>query len=172
MYYDLARFLVFADPKWDFRSLDISKHLELARQKDGGILSATSTDLKPFVSRGGKLLIYHGWEDQNISPRMSVDYYEKVQATMGKASVDNAVKLFMVPGMGHCGGGDGPNEFDMIATLEEWREKSKTPTQILASKVSDGQVVRTRPLCPFPQVAKYKGTGSIDKAESFACAAP
>ena len=172
MYYDLARFLVFADPKWDFRSLDISKHLELARQKDGGILSAMSTDLKPFVGRGGKLLIYHGWEDQNISPRMSVEYYEKVQATMGKASVDSAVKLFMVPGMGHCGGGDGPNEFDMIATLEEWREKGKTPTQILASKVSDGQVVRTRPLCPFPQVAKYKGTGSIDKAESFACSAP
>ena len=172
MYYDLARFLVFADPNWDFRSLDLGKHLELARQKDGGILSAMSTDLKPFVSRGGKLLIYHGWEDQNISPRMSVEYYEKVQATMGKASVDNAVKLFMVPGMGHCGGGDGPNEFDMIATLEEWREKGKTPTQIVASKVSDGQVVRTRPLCPFPQVAKYKGTGSIDKAESFACSAP
>ena len=172
MYYDLARFLVFEDPNWDFRNLDINKHLELARQKDGGILSATSTDLKPFVSRGGKLLIYHGWEDQNISPRMSVEYYEKVQATMGKAAVENAVKLFMVPGMGHCGGGDGPNEFDMIAALEEWREKGKTPTEILASKVSDGQVVRTRPLCPYPQVAKYKGTGSIDKAENFACSAP
>jgi feruloyl esterase len=74
--------------------------------------------------------------------------------------------------MGHCGGGDGPNQFDMIAALEEWREKGKTPTQILASKVSDGHVVRTRPLCPFPQVAKYKGTGSIDRAESFACSAP
>jgi feruloyl esterase len=124
------------------------------------------------VARGGKLLIYHGWEDQNISPRMSVDYYEKVLATMGAAAVDDAVKLFMVPGMGHCGGGDGPNQFDMLAVLERWREKGETPTEILASKVVSGQVVRTRPLCPYPQVAKYKGTGSIDRAENFACSAP
>jgi feruloyl esterase len=103
---------------------------------------------------------------------MTVDYFLTVQATMGTASVDNAVKFIMVPGLWHCGGGDGPNQFDMIAALEEWREKGKTPTQILASKVSDGHVVRTRPLCPFPQVAKYKGTGSIDRAESFACSAP
>ena len=172
MYYDLARFILFQDAKWDYRDLDLQKHLEMARTIDGGVLTAASTDLKPFVSRGGKLLIYHGWEDQNISPRMSVDYYEKVQSTMGKAVVADAVKLFMVPGMGHCGGGDGPNEFDMIAALEQWREKGTAPTQILASKVSGGQVVRTRPLCPFPQVAKYKGAGSIEKAESFACSAP
>jgi feruloyl esterase len=171
MYNDLARFFVFQDPNWNFRDLDVSKHLELARKADGGILSATSTDLKPFVARGGKLLIYHGWEDQNISPRMSVDYYNKVVETMGKG-VDQAVRLFMVPGMGHCGGGDGPNEFDMVAALEQWREQGKAPTEIVASKVSDGQVTRTRPLCPYPQVAKYKGTGSIDKAESFACSAP
>ena len=171
MYNDLARFFVFQDPKWDFRTLDISKHLELARKADNGILSATSPDLRPFVARGGKLLIYHGWEDQNISPRMSVDYYTKVLHTMGK-DVDESVRLFMVPGMGHCGGGDGPNEFDMVAALEEWREKGKAPAEILASKVADGRVTRTRPLCPYPQVAKYKGTGSIDRAESFACAMP
>jgi feruloyl esterase len=172
MYNDLARFLVFQDPKWDFRTLDISKHLEVARKADNGVLSATSPDLKPFVGRGGKLLIYHGWEDQNISPRMSVDYYKKVLDTMGKDQVDGAVRLFMVPGMGHCGGGDGPNEFDMVAALEEWREKGKAPNEIIASKVADGRVTRTRPLCPYPQVAKYKGTGSVDRAESFACTAP
>ena len=172
MYNDLARFIVFQDPKWDFRTLDINKHLELARKVDGGVLSASSPDLKPFVARGGKLLIYHGWEDQNISPRMSVDYYKNVVATLGKDQVTDAVRLFMVPGMGHCGGGDGPSEFDMVAELEKWREKGKAPAEILASKVADGQVIRTRPLCPYPQVAKYKGTGSIDKAESFTCAAP
>ena len=172
MYYDLARFIFFQDAKWDYRNLDIEKHLEMARKIDGGVLSATNPDLKPFVSRGGKLLIYHGWEDQNISPRMTVDYYDKVLATMGRDQVRDSVKLFMVPGMGHCGGGDGPNEFDMIAALDEWRDKGKTPTSIPASKVVDGQVVRTRPLCPYPQVAKYKGTGSIDKAENFVCTAP
>jgi len=172
MYYDLARYIFFQDAKWDYRNLDVEKHLDMARKIDGGILTAASPDLKPFVARGGKLLIYHGWEDQNISPRMSVDYYEKVLATMGAAAVDDAVKLFMVPGMGHCGGGDGPNQFDMLAVLERWREKGETPTEILASKVVSGQVVRTRPLCPYPQVAKYKGTGSIDRAENFACSAP
>jgi feruloyl esterase len=102
---------------------------------------------------------------------MSVDYYNNVVRTMGKG-VDSSVRLFMVPGMGHCGGGDGPNTFDAIAALEMWREHGHAPDSILASKVADGQVIRTRPLCPYPQVAKYKGTGSIDRAESFACSMP
>ena len=172
MYNDLARFVVFEDPNWDFRTLDIGEHLERARQADNGILAATSTDLKPFVARGGKLLMYHGWEDQNISPRMTVGYYAGVLDAMGKDQVDNAVRLFMVPGMGHCRGGDGPSSFDMLAALEQWREQGEAPAQILASKVTDGRVTRTRPLCPYPQVARYKGTGSIDRAENFACTAP
>ena len=90
---------------------------------------------------------------------------------MGR-DVDASVRLFMVPGMGHCGGGDGPNEFDMVTALEQWREKGKAPAEIIASKLADGSVTRTRPLCPYPQVAKYKGTGSIDQAANFACAAP
>ena len=172
MYNDLARFLFFADPDWDYRDLDVGEHLEGARQADGGILAATSTDLTPFVDRGGKLLIYHGWEDQNISPSMSVGYYTGVQETMGKDAVADAVRLFMVPGMGHCRGGDGPDSFDALAALEQWREQGEAPDQILASKVVDGRVTRTRPLCPYPQVAKYTGTGSIDQAENFACTTP
>ena len=171
MYNDLARFILFEDPDWDYRTLDIND-LERARRADNGILGATSTDLKPFVDRGGKLLIYHGWEDQNISPRMTVGYYTDVQEMMGKDQVDDAVRLFMVPGMGHCGGGDGPSSFDMLVALEQWREEGKAPARILASKVTDGHVTRTRPLCPYPQVAQYKGTGSIDQAENFACTAP
>lgn len=172
MYHDLFRFIVFQDPNWDFRSLDVGKHLDRARKADHGILAATSTDLTPFVARGGRLLIYHGWEDQNIPPRGSISYYERLVATMGPRSVNDAVRLYMVPGMGHCGGGDGPNNFDMVTALERWREQGQAPAAILASKVESGRVTRTRPLCPYPQVAKYKGSGSLDRAESFACAMP
>ena len=171
MYNDLLRFIVFKDPTWDYRTLDVSKHLDMARRADNGILAATSTDLTPFANRGGKLLIYHGWEDQNIPPRSSVSYYTQLLATMGRRGED-AVKLYMVPGMGHCGGGSGPNQFDMIAVLEQWREHGRVPGAIIASRVEDGRVTRTRPLCPYPQLAKYKGSGSIDRAENFVCAAP
>ena len=172
MYNDLLRFVVMKDPKWDYRTLDVSQQLALARKADNGVLAATSTDLTPFVSRGGKLLMYHGWGDQNIPPRESVNYYNGLVKTMGKEKVADAVRLFMVPGMGHCGGGDGPNEFDMLAVLEQWREHGKTPAEILASQVNEGRVFRTRPLCPYPQIAKYKGSGSIDRAENFVCSAP
>ena len=170
MYNDLLRFVVMKDPNWDYRTLDVGRQLEAARRADRGILAATSTDLSPFVSRGGKLLMYHGWADQNIPPRESIAYYNGVVKTMGEAKVAGAVRLFMVPGMGHCGGGDGPNEFDMLAALEQWREQGKAPSEILASQVSEGRVTRTRPLCPYPQIARYKGTGSVDRAENFACA--
>jgi feruloyl esterase len=172
MYNDLIRFVVMKDPNWSYRNLDVGKQLEPARKADNGILAATSTDLTKFVGRGGKLLMYHGWEDQNIPPLSSVDYYSGVVQTMGKDKIADSVRLFMVPGMGHCGGGDGPNQFDMTAALEQWREQGKAPAQIVASKITEGKVVRTRPLCPFPQMAKYKGTGSIDQAENFVCAAP
>ena len=171
MYNDLLRFIVYADPKWDYSKLNLAKDLERARKADGGTLSAVATDLTPFVSRGGKLLIYHGWGDMNIPPQGSVDYYNQALATMGREKA-NAVKLFMVPGMGHCGGGDGPNEFDMLTALDQWRDQGKAPAQIPASQSAEGSVIRTRPLCPYPQIAKYKGSGSIDKAENFSCSAP
>lgn len=170
MYLDLLRFIVFQDPKWDYSKLDVTKDLERARKADGGVLAATSTDLTRFVQRGGKLLIYHGWGDMNIPPQGSVDYLNGLEATMGKAKVAESVKLFMVPGMGHCGGGNGPNEFDMIGALDAWRDKGTSPARILAAQSSGGKVTRTRPLCPYPQIAKYKGAGSIDEAENFVCA--
>jgi feruloyl esterase len=171
MYNDLLRFVVMKDRNWDFRTLDVSRQLELARKADNGVLSATSTELTPFVRRGGKLLVYHGWADQNIPPRESVNYYTGVVKTMGREKAGDAIRLFMVPGMGHCGGGDGPNEFDMLAVLERWREDGKAPSEILASQLRDGHVSRTRPLCPYPEIAMYRGTGSVDRAENFVCRA-
>jgi feruloyl esterase len=169
---DLFKYVVFQDGAWDFRDLDVLKHLEMARKADSGTLSPTSPNIKPFIDHGGKFIMYHGWGDTNVPPRSSVMYHDKLVSTLGAAPVASAVRLFMAPGMGHCGGGEGPNTFDMVAALEEWREQGKAPTEVIAAKITDGKVERTRPLCPFPQIAQYKGSGSIDRAENFVCKAP
>jgi pimeloyl-ACP methyl ester carboxylesterase len=133
--------------------------------------NATSTDLNAFRKRGGKLLITYGWADQILQPLMGVQYYEKLQARYGKGT--NAfARLFMVPGMTHCSGGNGTDTFDPVTAIVNWVEKGKAPETLPASRVVAGKVVRTRPLCPYPQVARYKGTGSIDEAANFSCAAP
>ena len=116
--------------------------------------------------------MYHGWGDQNVAPRHSTEYYDRLVTTLGKSQVEDSVRLFMVPGMGHCGGGEGPNVFDALSALEQWREHGAAPKEIIASRIENGSVTRTRPLCPYPQIAQYNGTGSIDQAENFACTAP
>lgn len=164
--------VIYNDPDWDFRKLNYSTDAERAQKFDSGILTAASVDLKPFFGRGGVLLMYHGWADQNISPRSSVNYYNRLVAALGQEQVGKSARLYMVPGMEHCGGGEGPNVFDMLTALENWREHGKPPAEIVASHLTAGTVDRTRPLCPFPQIAQYKGTGSIDQAENFVCKAP
>jgi len=166
---DLFKFVVFKDPKWDFHKFDLGRDYDAVHKIDTLDLSPTSPDLKAFVARGGKLLIYQGWADQNVAPRSTVDYYNNVVKTIGQKQVDESVRLFFVPGMAHCGGGDGPNVFDALTSLEQWREQGKTPASILATHSTNGKVDRSRPLCPFPQVALYKGSGSIDEAANFVC---
>ena len=166
---ELFKYVVFENPDWDFLTLDVAKHLDMARAAAARTIDATSPDLKQFIARGGKLLIYHGWGDTNVPPRSSVNYYHRLVETLGPTLTTNAVRLYMAPGMGHCGGGEGPNVFDALTAVEEWREKGKPPAEILASQVVDGKTVRTRPLCPYPQVPRYKGSGSPDQAASFVC---
>jgi feruloyl esterase len=101
-----------------------------------------------------------------------VEYYEKLVNALGQNQVDRSVRLYMVPGMGHCGGGEGPNIFDTLTALEKWQEEKTAPQEIIASQIENGSVTRTRPLCPYPQVAQYKGSGSTDRAENFACRLP
>ena len=113
----------------------------------------------------------YGWADQILQPMMGVNYYEAVVAKNGRNTTDFA-RLFMVPGMAHCGGGVGPDRNDAVTAVIDWVEKDKAPDSLLASKVTNGAVVRTRPLCPYPQVARYKGQGSIDDAANFSCVAP
>ncbi len=137
------------------------------------VMNATDPNMKPFFSHGGKLLLYHGWSDPNVPTLNTIKYYKSVVEAMGgAANASKSVRLFLEPGMGHCGGGEGPNVFDKVAALEQWVEHGKAPETMNASHSSNGKVDRTRPLCPYPQVAKYKGTGSIDDAANFSCGVP
>lgn len=166
---DTFRYIVFKDPNWNAK-LDLDKDVTLADKIDGGNNNAIDPNLRPFFSSGGKLIIYHGWSDQLISPGNSIDYYDSVLKAVG-APARQDMRLFMVPGMEHCRGGEGPNVFDMMPAISQWTEGGAAPSQVVASHKTKGTVDRTRPLCPYPQIAKYKGTGSIDEAANFVCAA-
>jgi feruloyl esterase len=153
-----------------FARFDIDKdpaRMEELRQ----ILDATDTDLSAFRRRGGKLLMYFGWADPQLNPKMGVEYYEKVVDRMG-ASTGEFFRLFMVPGMFHCGGGVGTSQFDAATPMVKWAEAGTAPERIEAGRVVAGKVVRTRPLCAYPLVARYRGSGSIDEAANFACVKP
>lgn len=165
--------MVFKDPHWDYRTFNFDSDVALGDRIENDIINATDPNLKAFIGRGGKLLQYHGWSDPAISPRNSINYYHSAVDAMGGASkVNESYRLFMIPGMAHCGGGDGPNQFDMIGALEQWVEKGTAPDQIIASRLLDGRTDRTRPLCPYPEVATYKGIGSTDEATHFSCSVP
>jgi feruloyl esterase len=135
------------------------------------ILDATNPDLTGFRDRRGKMLMYFGWADQSLNAQMGVDYYESVVRKMGDATRDY-FRLFMQPGVFHCGGGVGPGSFEPLLVVVDWVEKSNAPDRITAARIVKGKTLRTRPLCPYPQTAKYNGSGDIDMAESFRCAAP
>ena len=164
---DFFKYIVYNNPDWNPNSLTYDDHALATVDTLKTGLDATKADLSQFTGRGGKLLIYHGWGDPGIPPENSVNYYQSVlKATRGAR---DSVRLFMVPGMGHCGGGDGTSTFDMLAAVDTWVGTKNAPATIPASKTVDGRVVRTRPLCAYPAVATYKGAGSTDDAANFAC---
>ena len=187
---------VFEKSEWDFRTLNFDSDVALGDAKAGPILNSTSPDLRSFRAHGGKLIQYHGWGDPAISPINSTEYYESVLSFLGKypdprsdssKPAQDFYRLFMVPGMGHCGGGVGPNNFgngaravaadpehDVLAALERWVEKGVSPDHLIGSGtvVGDASKKMTRPLCPYPQTAQYMGTGDPNDASNFACRVP
>jgi feruloyl esterase len=183
------RYIVTGDPKWNVLTADLDASVEQSTQKTAADLDSTDPDLTRFAAHGGKLILYHGWNDPAISPRNTVAWYNSVQQKMGTEKADSFTRLYMAPGVEHCVGGPGPSAFGQLGipttkgskfglfdALEDWVEKDSPPPDIVATKYSSPETgskpVMTRPLCPYPKVAKYNGSGDPNDAASFACAAP
>jgi tannase/feruloyl esterase len=182
--------MVFENASWDYKTFNVDRDVKVADDKTARILNSTDPNLKAFKNRGGKLILYHGWSDAAIPPQNTINYYDSVVSTMGRAEADQFTRLYMVPGMQHCYGGPGPSSFgqsgtvyqspadarhDVSVAIEDWVEKGVAPEAIIATKpVSDGDptkgALRTRPLCVYPLVARWKGSGSTDDAANFTCA--
>jgi hypothetical protein len=181
--------MVYSDPAWNYKTTNFDRAVADADKKNAHILNATDANLKPFTSRGGKLLMYHGWNDAAISAINSINYYNEVVAKLGAKDAAASVRLYMLPGVQHCAGGTGPDAFgepgmpqpddssrNATLALEQWVEKGAAPWQIIATKY-EGQgpapdfskPKMTRPLCPYPQAAKYNGSGDTNDAANFRC---
>jgi feruloyl esterase len=168
---NVLRFMIFENPTWDFRTFDFDRDLEPALKKLGETMDAFNPDLSRFRQRGGKLLMYHGWSDPQVTPYNTINFFHKVLATQGGAGLGTSVQLYMVPGMNHCQGGPGTDSFDKMKAIEDWIKTGSAPNRIEAAHLTNGAIDRTRPLCPWGQVAKWNGTGSTDDAANFACVA-
>jgi hypothetical protein len=158
-------------PSWSYTMFDFDKDpARTARAaKD---VNPLNPGLGPLKKRGGKIIHYSGWADQQVNPLPAITYYETVSKRMGDAATRDFYRLFMVPGMFHCGGGPGCGSTDWLAALMEWVEKGTAPAQLTGAHLEKGRPTRTRPLCPYPQVARYRGTGNVDDAASFECRVP
>lgn len=175
---------VFEEPGWNWWSFDFDGDLRRADQKVGALVDQVNFDIHAFKDRRGKAIVYQGWQDPVVNPIDTIAYYDKVLARQGsQAEMDTFFRLFMVPGMGHCAGGTGTTNFgnqnapssivdaqhDILTALDVWVERDTPPDSIAASRIVNGAVVRTRPLCPYPRKARYTGNGSTDDAANFVC---
>jgi feruloyl esterase len=165
---EFFRYFVFDDPNWNYRSFDFDKDVAFTREKVG-FIDAIDADMRPFHARGSKLIMYTGWVDPILPAEDIVDYYERVSKTMGARTVQDFMRFYLIPGFSHCRGGPGTDVFDMLPDLESWVEKGVAPKEVIASRLESGKTSRTRPLCPYPQVAQWSGKGSTDDAANFAC---
>jgi feruloyl esterase len=162
------RDLVFANPGWDFRSFDYDRDVQRVVKFGKSALDVPASGLDAYFTRGGKLLLSHGTADGLIPPKATQQFFAALAASLGRASADRGVRLFMVPGMGHCAGGDGLSVMDLLGTIDAWVDTGHAPEQINASNPPDAPA-RSRPVCPYPQQAVYTGAGSAAQAGNFKC---
>jgi len=162
---------ILKDPAWDYRTtpVDFDRHVALADRSDIARANASNPDISAYLRQGGKLILSGGWNNALVPAGAVLDYYQRVEATIGRDDTRRAVRLYMVPGMIECNGGPGTDTFDLLGVMRRWVEQKQAPQEVLASRVEHGKVIRTRPLCPYPQVATYSGRGSTDAASSFTC---
>ena len=172
LFVDEYRYVVYQDPHWDWHSFNLERDAAKAHAIDRNV-DEMDPHLGAFAKHGGKLLLYHGWADQQVAPGSTVDFYQSVRRlSPDPRQAATWVRLFMAPGMAHCVGGEGPDTFDSLSALEHWVEQGQAPERIVAAHQTQGRVDRTRPLCAYPQVARYDGAGSIDEAANFSCGPP
>jgi feruloyl esterase len=169
---DAYKYVIVKDRNWDPARFNPATDLDLALAADpDDVLGSTDPNLRAFFGRGGKLLLYHGWSDPQVTPYNTIDFFQKVVASQGGAGIGTSIQLYMLPGVNHCQGGPGTDNFDRMAAIEEWIKTGTAPKRIDAWHVTSGTTDRTRPLCPFGQVAKWNGTGSTNESANFACVA-
>jgi feruloyl esterase len=162
--------MILNDPTWDAKNaIDYDRHVAAADRSDLARVNASDPDISSYVQRGGKLILSGGWNNALVPAGAVLDYYRRVQARLGIEDTAKGVRLYMVPGMIECNGGPGTDTFDMLGAMRGWVERGQAPADLPASRVEYGKVVRTRPLCPYPLVATYRGKGSTDDAKNFAC---
>ena len=159
-------YLMKGDPSYDFMTFDPERDMATLESGLAAHVHQQNPNIAAFVGGGGKLLLWHGFNDPGPSPLSTIEYFEAVRAKV-PASKD-AVRLFLAPGVLHCGGGAGPDRFDALTAMENWVEKGTAPAAMLATKANSPI---SRPLCPYPQLPKYKGTGDTNDAANFACSA-
>jgi hypothetical protein len=164
----MYKYLFFDDPEWEYAGYDFSTWVS-----DTGagakVLNATDTDLTPFKVAGGKLILYNGWSDAAVTALGTIRYYEAVRR--GDAEAEDYARLFLMPGVLHCGGGPGPDEVEWLDIIQRWVEDGEAPERVIATKRDDdGGIEMRRPLCAYPMIARYDGTGDPKREESFTCA--
>jgi feruloyl esterase len=161
--------MILNDPSFDYRTVNFDGHVAAADRSDIARLNASNADISDYVRRGGKLILSGGWNNALVPAGAVLDYYTRVRSTIGAENTGRAVRLYMVPGMIECNGGPGTDTFDMLGVMRGWVERGQAPADVAASRVEHGKVVRTRPLCPYPHVATYRGSGSTDDVRNFMC---